>query len=175
MIRGRGLGGRAARAVQDRPPVRRLLRRVGRWASVRAARPADRAQCLRLLGRAAEPDAGARRLYVAAVGPLVLGAVPVNDVGRDPIDGWFVGLLRVRTAARGMGLGERLLRRAEADARAGGAPSLWGIVTVGNTPMERLAAKVGLAPFTTPALRERLGRLEREFGVRRTYLRKDLM
>ena len=154
--------------------MRGQLRRVGRLVSVRAARFDERGRCRRLLGRAADLDAGARRLYVAALGPCVLGAVPVNDVPHDDIDGWFVGLLRVRTAVRGMGLGERLLRLAEADARGAGAVSLWGIVTIGNGPMERLAAKVGLRPVVTPALGEQLDRLERESGVRRTYLPKPL-
>jgi GNAT superfamily N-acetyltransferase len=160
--------------AQSLPVYRRIARRVGASATIRPARDADMAGCRRIIGRAAESDAGARRLYVAALGPIVLGAMPVNDVSGGEIDGWFVGFIEVRLAARGMGLAERLLREAERVARAEGATSLWGIAGYDNAPMMRLAAKFGLRPFATPALDERLREQERTLGVRRTYLRKEL-
>lgn len=165
---------RCALRVQSLPAYRRIARRIGASATIRPAGDADLVNCRRLIGRAADSDAGARRLYVAALGPLVLGAMPVNDAPHGEIDGWFVGWIKVRVAARGMGLAERLLREAERVATEEGAASLWGIVSYGNAPMMRLAAKIGLFPFATPALDERLREHERTLGVRRTYLRKDL-
>jgi L-amino acid N-acyltransferase YncA len=160
--------------LQGRSRYRHLARRVGAAATVRAARPPDLAACRRLIGAAAQSGSGAQRLYVASLGPFVLAVLPVNDRPVGAYDGWFVGFVKVHIAARGMGLAERLFGEAERAARAAGAHALWGIVTVGNTPMERLAAKVGLEPYATAELTARLDDVERSSGLRRTYLRKDL-
>ena len=133
------------------------------------------AQCRRLIGPAVERDAGARRLYVAALAGVVLGVAPVNDLGGAE-SGWVLGLIRVRQAARGMGLGERIITRAVDDARRAGAPALSLVTSEDNVQMRTLASKLGFAPVVLP------GRARRHDGPgpaqgtddSRVFLRKAL-
>ena len=120
---------------------------------LRSATDGDLAACRALLASCGLPTRGLERDFPGGYVVAIAGEVWVGCAGVERHDG--VGLLRsvaVASAARGGGLGVRLVRACMAHARAQGLASLWLLTTtapgffrrLGFTAVDRAEAPAGL-------------------------------
>jgi len=87
------------------------------------------------------PAGGVRRAYVAAVGKSAVGSLVVRI---DDDADWAIDYVHVLREARGVGIGDALMKRLFEDARAAGVTRLSGAALPGDRSTKNLFERFGL-------------------------------
>lgn len=141
----------------DKPALRELIAQaaLATYPALEALGRVSRRERLEAIQERLESDPGAR-VWVAADGGEAVGLVwlaPSHHPVTEQAD-WLVMALAVSPTHRGRGLGEALLRRAEAEAKKARVPRLRLFVHHGNAAALALYRRCGFAPETIEMSRD---------------------
>jgi ribosomal protein S18 acetylase RimI-like enzyme len=104
------------------------------------------------------------RGLVATIGGRVIGFIQIVDrpPEQGPWSGWWIHALWVRTAYRGLGIGEKLMRKAISEASMNGATEILLAVNADNRRAVQVYRKLGFSDVTLPGIEPLL--IEEEAG-----------
>jgi GNAT superfamily N-acetyltransferase len=115
--------------------------------------------------------------FVAKNGDRVLGSVELvrRTKKYHPYDGYWLSSLVVRTAYRGMGIGEELSRKVVAKSVAEGAEGLYLMVREDNHRAIKLYQKLSFQLKVIPALEQLFEKEHRSLGYRNVVMYISLL
>jgi len=167
----RRLAGQALQRVQGSAVYRRIARALIGPVDISPASEQDLQRVLDMLNPAASnrrrPTNPCVTDLVAKTGKRVIGFLQIIDrpPEQGPWSGWWLHALWVRTAYRGLGIGERLMRRAISEATMKGAREILLAVNEDNHRAVHLYRKLGFSEITLPGIEPLL--LEEQASGRR--------